>query len=87
MKKSAIAFLSLLTLCTSLYAAAPKKGTLASRIGEEPEDSVPCKCIFDRNRRSNPEKIVWKNAVWKCSNYLDNGACSRVEKVKDISVE
>ncbi len=86
MKKTTIAFLTLLTLSTSL-SAAPVKGSLASRIGEEPEDSVPCKCIFDRNRRSNPEKIIWKNAVWKCADYLDNGSCRKVEKVPNVTVE
>jgi lipase chaperone LimK len=46
-------------------------------------DDAPCKCIFDKNRKFNPEKIVWKGGVWKCSIYLDNGACNKVIRVRD----
>lgn len=86
MKKAGIALL-LVLLSGSIWASTQAKATsLSTRIGESTED-LPCKCIFDRNRRFNPEKIVWKNAVYKCAVYLENGACNRVEKVKDIQVE
>lgn len=85
MKKTGIALL-LVLMSSSVWANAQVKGSVANRIGESQED-LPCKCIFDRNRKFNPEKIVWKNAVYKCAVYLDNGACNRVEKVKDVTVE
>ena len=43
----------------------------------------PCKCIFDKNRKSKPVKIVWKGGVWTCGIYLDNGASNKVIRVKD----
>lgn len=42
---------------------------------------VPCKCIWDKNRKFNPDKINYKGNIWRCSLYLDNGACNEVELI------
>ena len=80
--------LSLFTLCVlaSSAAFAEKNKDVSSRIGER-ADKVPCTCVFNNKRKWNPEKVMWNNAYWKCSIYKDDGTCSEVQKIKDVSVE
>lgn len=45
---------------------------------------APWPGIFDKNRKFNPEKIVWKDGIWSCAHYRADGVCSQVVRVKDI---
>ncbi|MCL1098646.1 hypothetical protein [Shewanella gelidii] len=55
-------------------------------IGAEP-DEEPCTCVFNSNRKYNPEKVLWNNAYWICEIYKTDGTCSAVKKIKDVSID
>jgi len=71
-------FLALLMMPTTLFMtgnATAKEASNAQQI------EVPCKCLWDKNRKFNPDKINYKGNIWRCSVYLDNGACNKVELI------
>ncbi len=47
----------------------------------------PCTCVFNKNRMWNPEKVLWNDVYWICSTYKDNGECSEVKKINDVSMK
>lgn len=53
----------------------------SAKIGSNPDDE-PCTCVFNKNRMWNPDKIVWNNEEWVCTNYTTDGLCSEVSKVE-----
>ena len=63
-----------------------KNAAVSESIGAK-ADEVPCTCVFNKNRMWNPEKVMWNNAYWKCSIYKDDGTCSEVQKIRDVSFE
>lgn len=84
MKKIGLVFFTLSIFTSTAVVASDKQGT--SRVGVNGDD-VPCTCVFNKNRMWNPEKVLWNNAYWKCSNYQNDGTCSEVSKIKDIEQE
>jgi hypothetical protein len=47
-------------------------------------DDAPCTCVFDRTRMWVPETFSWKDRVWKCSSYDDDGIyCTGVVEIKE----
>ncbi|SDJ81941.1 hypothetical protein SAMN04488540_1146 [Ferrimonas sediminum] len=65
-------------------ATAPKR---SRKIGEQVSD-VPCECVFNSKRMWNPEKILWNNQYWKCSEYNDEtGECLGVEVMSPEEVK
>ena len=79
--------LSLVVLCIFASTAAMAADKSVSRKIGDKDDDVPCTCVFNKNRMWNPEKIVWNDEEWECANYKDDGTCSEVQKIKDVSVE
>ena len=57
------------------------------KIKESNLDDVPNTVVFNRNREWNPEKIIWKDKFWECTNYNDDGICLKVEEVEGAVVE
>ncbi len=47
-------------------------------------DDAPCTCVFDQTRMWVPEKIYWKDRVWKCAHYDEDGIyCKAVVEIKE----
>ncbi|CAG35130.1 hypothetical protein [Desulfotalea psychrophila] len=84
MKKIGLSFVILCVLASTVAMASDKQGT--SKVGG-PSDEEPCTCVFNNNRQWNPEKVLWNNAYWKCSNYKNDGTCSEVKKIEDIILD
>ncbi|MCK6264714.1 hypothetical protein KP803_15650 [Vibrio sp. ZSDE26] len=75
MKHSAL--ITLLLLITTSIALANTDSKTSRKIGTATDDK-PCTCVFNKNRMWNPEKIVWNNEEWHCSEYKEDGTCASV---------
>ncbi|RTR39685.1 hypothetical protein EKG38_07750 [Shewanella canadensis] len=57
-----------------------------SKIGEDTDDE-PCTCVFNKNRKWNPEKVIWNDHFWECAKWKDDGTCAEVQIIKDLIIE
>lgn len=78
MKNLSLTFISLSLLACTV--------TMAGEIEEEADD-IPCTCVFNKNRDWNPDKVLWNDGYWECSNYKTDGTCSQVRLIKTVSVD
>ena len=65
---------------------AQKNNKVSGKLGENADD-IPCTCVFNKNRMWNPEKIVWSNQEWQCTEYKQDGTCRSVGVVPGAVVE